>query len=49
MSEQQKAKKKSCIKDMLREIGDSIIGEVIINLLLFIPRIIGKLLKAIFS
>ncbi|HWI48147.1 MAG TPA: hypothetical protein VNU45_08015 [Rummeliibacillus sp.] len=49
MSEAQKNKKNDNIKDLLRYIRDSIIGEVIMNLLLFIPRMIGKLLKAIFS
>lgn len=53
MSEEQKVKKKTkehtSIKDFFSEIGEYIIGEVIFNILLFIPRMIGKLLKAIFS
>ncbi len=53
MPKKQKMKKKSkennCIKELFSGIVDSIIGEVIINLLMFIPRMIGKVLKVIFN
>lgn len=37
------------IKDWLSSIGDSIVSDIMLNLLMFIPRMIGKLLKVIFS
>jgi len=53
MPEKQKNKKhkkvRKTTKGLLEVIGESIISEIIMNLLLFIPRMIGKLLKVILS
>ncbi|MFJ8263560.1 hypothetical protein ACIQ4I_16735 [Rummeliibacillus sp. NPDC094406] len=48
-SDSKKDKVNNNIKDLLVYIRDSLIGEVIMNFLLIIPRMISKLLKVIFS
>ena len=48
-SDSKKDKVNSNIKDLLSSIGESILSDIIFNLLMFIPRMIGKLLKVIFS
>ncbi|WP_397536518.1 hypothetical protein [Rummeliibacillus pycnus] len=48
-SDSKKDKVNNNIKDLLSSIGESILSDFIFNLLMFIPRMIGKLLKVIFS
>lgn len=48
-NDNKKGKENNNIKDLLEYIWESVISDIILNLVLFIPRMIGKLLKAIFS
>ena len=45
--EQKKRETKAFFKDMLKEFSDSIIVEVIWNIVMFIPRIIIRFVKEI--
>lgn len=46
---EKKDKKTNNIKDLFEGIRDDILGNVIMNILLFIPKMIWRLVKGIFS
>lgn len=48
MKKEQKKRKDGFLKDILIEIRDSILFEVLWNILMFIPRMLLRLLKNIF-
>lgn len=45
---EKKDKKTNNIRDLFEEIRDDVLGNIIMNILLYIPKVIWRLLKMIF-